>query len=186
MTWLSGMFLLVLVYYLGGVLVDPDVADITVGAGVALGMAVLVVGWLLYDFIWQSPLGKMENVATGLCFLLLLGATYGLAHVFSGRAAYMHVGALLGTLMAANVWVRILPAQRQMIAAAREGREPDPALSAGAKLRSKHNTYMVVPVVFLMVSNHFPVATYGHRYNWAVLAALILLGWAAARILRRL
>ena len=183
-TWLSGMFLLVLVYYLGGVLIDPDVADISVAAGVGIGITVLVVGWLVYDLIWLSPLGKAERAATILCFVLLVGVAYGLTQVFSGRAAYMHVGALLGTLMAANVWLRILPAQRQMIAA-EEGREPDPALAARAKLRSKHNTFMVLPVVFIMVSNHFPVATYGHKYNWAILAALILLGWAAAHILRR-
>ncbi len=184
-TWLSGMFLLVLVYYFGGLLVDVDVAHISVATGAGIGVALLVVGWLVYDLIWQSPLGKAEGLATGLCFFLLLGAAYGLTQVFSGRAAYMHVGALLGTLMAANVWLRILPAQRQMVAP-REGQEPDPALAAGAKLRSKHNTYMVLPVIFIMVSNHFPVATYGQRYNWAILAVLILLGGGAARLLRRL
>ncbi len=184
-TWLSGMFLLVLVYYLGGVLVDRDVADISVGAGAAIGVAVLVVGWLLYDFIWLSPLARTEGAAVALCFVLLAGAVYGLTHVFSGRAAYMHVGALLGTVMAANVWVRILPAQRRMIAAVAEEKAPDPALAARAKQRSKHNTFMVVPVVFIMVSNHFPVATYGHAYNWAILLALILLGWGAAHLLRR-
>lgn len=183
-TWLSGMFLLVLVYYLGGILLDPDVADISVAAGAGIGAAVLIVGWLVYDLIWLSPLRKAETAATLLCFVLLVGVAYGLTQVFSGRSAYMHVGALLGTLMAANVWVRILPPQRQMVAA-QQGREPDPALGAGAKLRSKHNTFMVVPVVFIMLSNHFPVATYGHKYNWAVLSVLMVVGWAAARILRR-
>jgi len=108
-----------------------------------------------------------------------------LTQVFSGRAAYMHVGALLGTIMATNVWVRILPAQRRMIAAVAEGKVPEAALGAGAKLRSKHNTFMVVPVVFIMISNHFPVATYGSGYNWVILIALILLGWGAAWVLRR-
>jgi len=183
-TWLSGMFLLVLVYYLGGALLEAD-AKISLETGVAVGVGTLVVGWLLYDLIWQSPIGKAEGVAVTLCFILLAGAVYGLTHIFSGRAAYMHVGALLGTLMAANVWVRILPAQRRMIAAVAEGKQPDPALAARAKLRSKHNTFMVVPVVFIMISNHFPVATYGDRYNWAILLALILLGWGAAKILRR-
>jgi uncharacterized membrane protein len=184
-TWLSGMFLLVLVYYLGGILVDPDVAAISVAAAAGIGVALLVVGWLIYDLIWLSPLGKAEAAATILCFLLLVGVTFGLTHVFSGRAAYMHVGALLGTLMAANVWLRILPAQRQMVSV-KDGRQPDPALGTGAKLRSKHNTFMVVPVVFIMVSHHFPVATYGQKYNWAILAALILLGGAVARVLRRM
>ena len=184
-TWLSGMFLLVLVYYLGGVLVDKDVADISVAAGAAIGIALLGGGWLVYDLLWQSPLGKAEGAATILCFVLLVGITYGLTQVFSGRAAYMHVGALLGTLMAANVWLRILPAQRRMIVATREGQPPDPALGGRAKLRSKHNTFMVVPVVFIMVSNHFPVATYGHAYNWVILSVLILLGWGAAWLFRR-
>ena len=184
-TWLSGMFLLVLVYYMGGALLDADVADISLGTGIAAGVGVLVVGWLLYDFIWQSPIGRVEGVAVVLCFVLLAGATIGLTRLFSGRAAFMHVGALLGTVMAANVWARILPAQRRMIAAVAEGKQPDPALAGRAKLRSKHNTYMVVPVVFIMISNHFPVATYGNRYNWAILLVLILLGWGAARILRR-
>lgn len=183
-TWLSGMFLLVLVYYLGGILLDPDVAGISVGTGASIGVALLVVGWLVYDLIWLSPLGKAEGVATIVCFALLVGVAYGLTKMFSGRAAYMHVGALLGTLMAANVWVRILPPQRQMVAA-QQGREPDPVLGAGAKLRSKHNTYMVLPVVFIMLSNHFPVATYGQKYNWLVLSVLIVLGWVAAHILRR-
>ncbi len=184
-TWLSGMFLLVLVYYMGGLLIDRDVADISIGAGVALGVSVLAVGWFLYDLIWQSPLGKAEGAAAVMCFILLAGVVLGLTHIFSGRAAYMHVGALLGTVMAANVWMRILPAQRRMIAALAEGKPPDPALSARAKLRSKHNTFMVVPVVFIMVSNHFPVATYGNRYNGVILLVLILLGWGAAKILRR-
>ncbi len=183
-TWLSGMFLLVLVYYMGGALLDAD-AKISLGTGIATGVGVLVVGWLLYDLIWQSPLGRAEGGASALCFVLLAGAVFGLTHIFSGRAAYMQVGALLGTLMTANVWVRILPAQRRMIAALAEGKQPDPALAARAKLRSKHNTFMVVPVVFIMISNHFPVATYGDRYNWAILLVLILLGWGAAKVLRR-
>jgi len=91
----------------------------------------------------------------------------------------------MGTIMAANVWMRILPAQRKMIAAAKAGKEPDQNLATRAKLRSKHNTFMVLPVVFIMISNHFPVTTYGDRNNWLILAVLILLGWFAAKIIRR-
>jgi uncharacterized membrane protein len=109
---------------------------------------------------------------------------WGLTHVFSGRAAYIHVGAVLGTIMTANVWFWILPCQRRMIAAAAAGQTFDASLSAQAKLRSKHNTFMAVPVVFIMISNHFPVATYGNTYNWEVLVALVLLGWAAAKVIR--
>lgn len=185
LTWVSGMVLLVIVYYMGGALVDTSVADLSVGAGAGIGLGLMVVGWFAYDLLWQSPLGRAEGVAAAVCFLLLVGVTYGLTRVLSGRAAYIHVGALLGTLMAANVWLRILPAQRRMLAAARAGKEPDASQGAQAKLRSKHNTYMVVPVVFIMVSNHFPAATYGHKYNWVILAVLVLAGWAAAKLIRR-
>jgi uncharacterized membrane protein len=105
--------------------------------------------------------------------------------VVSGRAAYIHIGAMFGTIMAANVWMRILPAQKKMIAALKEGRKPDDALSAQAKLRSKQNTFIVVPTVFIMISNHFSGVTYGERHNWAILEGLILLGWGAAKFIRR-
>ena len=183
-TWLSGMVLLVIVYYMGGALVDTGVADIAVGTAVALGLGLLVVAWFAYDFLWQSRFGRVETLAAAVSFLLIVGVAFGLSRVLSGRGAYMHVGAMLGTLMAANVWLRILPAQRQMIAVAKEGKKPDLALAARAKSRSKHNTYMVVPVVFIMVSNHFPTATYGHPYGWLVLAVLVLAGWGAAKLIR--
>jgi uncharacterized membrane protein len=185
-TWLSGMALLIIVYYLGGgALVDPDVSDISVGAATALGIGLLIVGWIVYDFMMISALGKNEKAFAVIAYLLVVGISYQLTHVFSGRSAYIHVGAMFGTIMAANVWMRILPAQKKMIAAINEGRKPDDALSAQAKLRSKQNTFMAVPVVFIMISNHFPAATYGDRYNWAVLAVLILAGWIAAKFIRR-
>lgn len=184
LTWLSGLVLLILVYYFGGALVDPDVADITQGTGIGIGVSVLLLGWLVYDLLWRSPLGRSEVTAATVSFLLLVGISYGLSNVLSGRAAYMHVGALMGTVMAANVWMRILPAQRRMLANARDEKSPDLALAARAKQRTKHNTYMVVPVIFIMLSNHFPVATYGQKYNWLILAGLILVGWAAAKIIR--
>lgn len=185
-TWLSGMALLITVYYLGGgALVDQDVSDISVGAATALGIGLLIVGWIVYDLMMISPLGKNEKAFALIAYLLVVGITYQLTRVFSGRAAYIHVGAMFGTIMAANVWMRILPAQKKMIAAINEGRKPDDALGAQAKLRSKQNTFMAVPVVFLMISSHFPGATYGDRYNWAVLAVLILAGWIAAKFIRR-
>ena len=110
--------------------------------------------------------------------------SWGLMHVFSGRAAYIEVGAMFGTIMTANVWFRILPSQRKMIAAAAASAQFDASLGAQAKLRSKHNTFMAVPVVFIMISNHFPVATYGNTYGWEVLVALVIIGWAAAKIIR--
>ena len=105
-------------------------------------------------------------------------------HVFSGRAAYIHVGAVFGTIMTANVWFRILPSQRKMIAASAAGEKLDPTLGAQAKLRSKHNTFLAVPVVFLMISNHFPVATYGNAYAWEVLLSMVVIGWVAEKIIR--
>jgi uncharacterized membrane protein len=185
-TWLSGFALLVLVYYLGGgALVDPDVRELSVNAAIGVGVGVLVVGWLVYDLVMISPLAKNEKFVAVLFYVLLVATAYGLTRVLSGRAAYIHVGALMGTIMAANVWMRILPAQKKMIAAIKEGRKPDDALSGQAKLRSKQNTFMAVPVVFIMISNHFPGVTYGDRYNWAVLAVLILVGWVAAKFIRR-
>ena len=184
MTWLGGMVLLVLVYYLGSGLLDPDVANISKVTGISIGLGALLAGWLIYDAAVRSPLGRSQHAFAlfGLAMTALI--SWGLLHMFSGRAAYIHVGAIFGTIMTVNVWARILPAQRKMIAAAAAGEKFDAALGAQAKLRSKHNTFMAVPVVFLMLSNHYPVATYGNRYAWFVLIALVLLGWIAAKLIR--
>jgi len=184
MTWLSGMVLLFLVYYASSGLIDPDIADISQARGIAIGLAVLIGGWIVYDFALRSPLGRSEAVFAAFSLLVIVLLAWGLTHLFSGRAAYIHVGALFGTIMVANVWFRILPTQRKMIAAAAAGEQFNTSLSAQAKLRSKHNTFMAVPVVFMMISNNFPVATYGNRYGWEILVALVLLGWAAAKIIR--
>ncbi len=185
-TWLSGMALLILVYYLGGgALVDSDVSNISLKAAIGLGVLTMVAGWIVYDLMMLSPLGKNEKLFAVVSYVLLVLVVYGLTRVLSGRAAYVHVGAMLGTIMAANVWMRILPAQKKMIAAIKAGSKPDDALSAQAKLRSKQNTFMAVPVVFIMISNHFPGVTYGERYGWVILSILILLGWIAAKFIRR-
>ena len=184
-TWLSGMVLLVLVYYLGGALVDEGVADVSVGAGAAIGLGVLAASWVIYDVAAKSSLGRSDTAFAIFAFLVVTGFAYGLIKVLSARAAYLHVGAVFGTIMAANVWMRILPVQRKLIAAAAQGAPFDPALSAQAKLRSKHNTFMAVPVVFLMLSSHYPTATYGNSYNWEILSLLVLAGWVAAMFIRR-
>ena len=185
-TWLSGFALLIVVYYLGGgALIDHDVRDISLGAAVGVGIAVIVVGWLVYDLLMLSPLGRNELLFAVIAYALIVGIAFSLNQVFSGRAAYIHVGATLGTIMAANVWMRILPAQKKMIAALKEGQKPDERLAAQAKLRSKQNTFMAVPVVFIMISNHFPGVTYGERYNWIILAVLVLAGWITAKFIRR-
>ncbi|HEU4930995.1 MAG TPA: urate hydroxylase PuuD [Pyrinomonadaceae bacterium] len=186
MTWLSGFALLVLIYYLGGgALIDPDVRDLSLGVAVALGIGIIFACGFVYDMMMLSPLGRNEKLFAAIAYVLIVVVTFGLTRVFSARAAYIHLGAIFGTIMAANVWMHILPAQKRMIAALNEGRKPDERLSAQAKLRSKQNTFMAVPVVFIMISNHFPGVTYGDRYNWIILSVLVLLGWIAAKFIRR-
>ena len=186
MTWLSGFALLVLIYYLGGgALIDRDVYDISLGWAVALGISVIFGSGFVYDVLMSSPLGRHEKAFAVVAYVLIVALAYALTRVFSARAAYIHLGAIFGTIMAANVWMHILPAQRRMIAALNEGRKPDERLSARAKLRSKQNTFMAVPVVFIMISNHYPGVTYGDRYNWIILSALVLAGWIAAKFIRR-
>ncbi len=185
-TWLSGFALLVLIYYLGGgALVDPDVRALGTGVAVAMGIGVILAGGVIYDAMMMSPLGRNEKLFAAVAYVLIVALSFGLTRTFSARAAYIHVGAMFGTIMAANVWMHILPAQKKMIAALNEGRKPDERLSAQAKLRSKQNTFMAVPVVFIMISHHYPGVTYGDRYNWIILSALILLGWIAAKFIRR-
>jgi len=184
-TWLSGMALLIIVYYLGGgALVDRDVSDISLGAAVGVGVGALVFGWLIYDLLMISPLGRDEKLFAVVAYLLVVGTSYGLSRVLSGRAVYIHVGAIFGTIMAANVWMRILPAQRKMIEAIKAGQKPDERLAAQAKLRSKQNTFMAVPLVFLMISNHYGGNTTG-GYDWTHLMVLIPVGWLAAKFIRR-
>ena len=184
-TWLSGMALLIVIYYLGGgALIDRDVADISLGAAVGIGVGALIFGWLIYDLLMISPLGRNEKLFAVTAYILVVGAAYGLTRVLSGRAAYIHMGAMFGTIMVANVWMRILPAQRKMIGAIKAGQRPDEKLAGQAKLRSKQNTFMAVPVVFLMISNHFGGNTTG-GYDWIHLAVLVPLGWIAAKFIRR-
>jgi uncharacterized membrane protein len=185
-TWISGFALLVLIYYLGGgALIDPDVRELSIGVAVALGIAVIVAGGFIYDVMMLSPLGRNEKLFAAVSYVLIVATAFGLTKIFSARAAYIHIGAMFGTIMAANVWMHILPAQKRMIAALNDGRKPAERLSAQAKLRSKQNTFMAVPVVFLMISNHYPGVTYGERYNWLILSVLVLLGWIAAKFIRR-
>jgi uncharacterized membrane protein len=184
-TWLSGFALLIVVYYIGGgALIDRDVAEISLGVAIGTGVGVLIVGWLIYDLLMISPLGRHEKLFAVVAYALVVATAYGLTRVFSGRGAYIHVGAVFGTIMGANVWMRILPAQRKMIEAIKAGRKPDERLAAQAKLRSKQNTFMAVPVVFLMISSHFGGNTTG-GYDWIHLAVLVPVGWLAAKFIRR-
>jgi uncharacterized membrane protein len=135
---------------------------------------------MLYDYV----LARDNRLAMIAGWILIMASTYGLTRVMSARAAYMHVGAAMGTMMVANVWERIIPAQKEMVRAAMAGGVPDQRLADTAKNRSKHNTFMIMPVLLIMISNHFPVATYGNQYNWLVLGVLTLIGWGAAHIVR--
>src|SRR5690349_180805 len=185
-TWLSGFALLIVVYYLGGgALIDRDVYDISLASAVLIGIGVIVGCGVVYDAMMASPLGRHEKTFAAIAYVLIVALAYGLTRVFSGRAAYIHVGAVFGTIMAANVWLHILPSQKRMIAALNAGRKPDEKLAARAKLRSKQNTFMAVPVVFIMISNHYPGVTYGDHNNWLILSGLVLAGWIAAKFIRR-
>ena len=179
-TWITGIALLVLVYYLSdGYLLDPAVSNIGRGTATALGIALLVVGWLLYDLLWRSPLGADDRawMASVISLVFLAAVTIASCRLLSGRGAYMHVGALLGTLMVANVWMRILPAQQAMIDATKAGRQPDFTMGERAKRRSVHNSYMTFPLLFIMLSNHYP-RTYASPANWLVLLLLFVAGAA--------
>jgi len=178
-TWLSGFLLLTLIYYAGAraYLVDPAVANIGPLAAVGIGLATLLGAWLVYDALCRSPLGQRPTVLAGVGVVLIAALAFGLTRVFSARAAYMHVGAALGTIMAANVWRVIIPGQQAMVAAMSAGKTPDAARGAAGALRSLHNNYLTLPVLFVMVSGHYP-ATYGNAWGWAVLVGLFLIGVA--------
>jgi uncharacterized membrane protein len=184
LTWLSGLLLLILVYDLGGLIVPGD-SSLDSNAAALLGLAALPVAWIVYDTLWRAVAGRAEGLGIAISYGLIVASAYGLMRVFSERAAWMHVGAMLGTLMAWNVWVRIIPGQRAMTDAIAAGREPDLAMGALAKQRSKHNSFIVMPLVLIMLSNHFPTITYGARYSWAVLGGFVLLGWAIAAVARK-
>ena len=182
LTWLSGATLLIIVYYLGGLMETQALGGVLISVSVSL--ILLALGWVVYDSLWISPLSKNESAGGIVSFILFVAVAFALTHLMSGRAAYIHVGVMLGTFMSANVWLRILPFQRQMIAALKKGIPSDMSLGARAKQRTKHNNYMVLTVVFIMISNHFPVATYGNQYNWIVLTGLAIVGGVAAKLLR--
>jgi uncharacterized membrane protein len=181
-TWVSGFLLLVYVYYYGGLMVDETMNETT---ALLVGVGLLVLSWPVYDFLWKSVIARNEYVGATVSYLLIILVAYFLNDYMGPRAAYLHVGAMLGTLMTANVWMVIIPAQRKMVTALTEGKPVDTALGERAKARSKQNTFMVMSVVFTMISNHFPTITYGATMNWLVLAVMILVGWGAASIIRR-
>lgn len=176
-TLLSGWLLLDVVFFQGGgvTLVDPNVSSLSPGAATALTIAVLIGSWFVYDILWRSPLTKNIYVGAVITYGLIVCALWFLAHRVSGRAAFLLTGAMMGTWMATNVWVHIIPAQQGLVKSVGTGTAPDPKLAKHAKTRSRHNNYMTYPVVLCMLSNHFP-GVYGNASNWIILAGLIVVG----------
>lgn len=175
-TWLSGMGLLAIIYWLGAntYLIDPQVRQWTEAEAVGLSIAVLVVSWLVYDYLCRL-LGQRENLLAAVLLVYIVVCDWLLFQVFSARAAYIHVGAIMGTMMAANVFFHIIPGQKKMLAQIRAGQEPDPRYGIIGKQRSVHNTYFTLPVLFIMISNHYPM-TYAHPQGWLVLILVMLAG----------
>ena len=176
-TWLSGMFLLALVYWYGAnvYLVDARVADLSAPVAIAASIGLIAGGWLVYDGLCRSRLGG-KDTALGITLLgLVTLLAWGLTELFSGRAAYIHFGAVLGTIMVGNVFFVIIPGQRRMVEAVSRGEVPDPRYAIAGKRRSVHNTYFTLPVLFAMTSNHFALL-YGHALNWLILVAITIAG----------
>lgn len=181
-TWITGMFLLALMYWYQAeiYLIDPNIMTMSKPVAVLLGMLVLVIGWIVYDQLCKSSLGTQENKLSVVMLVFVSVVAFGLCQIFSGRGAYIHFGAMLGTIMVANVFFTIMPGQRDLVAAKQEGRAPNPEHGIKAKQRSVHNTFFTLPVLFVMISNHYAM-TWGHRYNWLILIALSVAG-AAIRV----
>jgi uncharacterized membrane protein len=174
-TWLSGFALLIVLYYFNAntFLIDKSVADLQPWQAIAISVALLIAAWLVYDGLCRLIPNDVALAAVLLVLVTL--AAWGVSHLFSGRAEYIQIGAMLGTMMAGNVFFVIIPAHWELIRAKQAGREPSAAAGLRAKQRSVHNNYLTLPVVFTMISNHFPI-TYGHSYSWLILVALLVIG----------
>lgn len=176
-TWLSGFALLVVVYYLNAdlFLIDRSVLAMSAPQAAAVAFVSLAVAWLAYEGLCRSPLGRHEVALALVGYVFLVALTYAFTHVFSGRGAFTQIGALIGTIMVANVFVIVIPYQRKIVAAMLKGDEPDPAWGALGKQRSVHNNYLTLPVVFLMLSSHYPLF-FATRFNWLIVAIVLLIG----------
>ena len=176
-TWLSGIAMLGVVYYLHAdlYLIDQTVWDMPQWTAVAFSIGGLVVGWVIYDLMCKSPLGRDDYVLLAAFFAALVALAFGLTRVFSGRGAFLELGAIIGTAMVANVAMVIIPNQRKVVAALRAGETPDPKLGAAGKQRSLHNNYLTLPVLFLMLSTHYPLA-FASRFNWVIAAFVLVIG----------
>ncbi len=175
-TWLTGMLLLVVIYYIGAdaYLIDRRVADLTAPQATGIGLAFLVGSWMLYSLLCASPLARNGWLLGAVLLAVGTALAWALSSVFSGRGAYIHFGAIIGTLMVGNVFRVIMPGQRLLVGALERGETPDPAWGERAKLRSTHNTYLTLPLLFIMISNHYPM-TYGNSLNWLILLAIVVI-----------
>jgi uncharacterized membrane protein len=176
-TWLSGFAMLVLVYYLGSeiYLIDPQVMDLTPARAIAISLCSLAFGWLVYNTLCRVFVNADQTVLMVALFGVLVAMSYGYTSVFSGRAALLHLGALTATIMSANVFFIIMPNQRIVVADLKAGRKPDAKYGKIAKQRSTHNNYLTLPVVFLMLSNHYPLV-FATQYNWIIASLVFLMG----------
>ena len=176
-TWLSGFALLVVVYYLGAelYLIDRSVLDVTAPTAAAVAFGSLVLAWLFYEALCRSPLGRHEVALALVGYVFLVGLTYAFTHVFSGRGAFTQIGALIGTIMVANVFIIVIPNQKKTVAALLAGKSPDARWGQEAKQRSVHNNYLTLPVVFLMIANHYPLM-FATRFNWLIVAIVLAVG----------
>ncbi len=176
-TWLSGMGLLVLVYYLQAELfmIDAQVMELTPWLAVAVSLGGLALGWIVYDLLCRSPLGRNDTVLALVGFVFLVALSFLFTQVFSGRGMFMQMGALIGTMMVANVFMVIIPNQKKVVADLIAGRQPDPRLGQQAKQRSLHNNYLTLPVIFVMIANHYPLA-FASAWNWLILAVVLVMG----------
>ncbi len=176
-TWLSGFAMLCIVYYAGAdlYLIDPHVLDVSRPVAIAISLASIFGGWLVYDLICKSPLGRDDTRLMVLLYFVLVFMAWGYTHLFTGRAAFLHLGAFTATIMSANVFMIIIPNQKKVVADLIASKTPDPALGKQAKQRSTHNNYLTLPVLFLMLSNHYPLA-FGTKYNWIIASLVFLMG----------
>jgi uncharacterized membrane protein len=176
-TWISGFLLLAVIYYLGAneFLIDPAVMPLSPAAAIAISLGSLVIGWLCYDTLCRSPIGESTGPLAVAVFALTVGAAYAFSQLFSGRAAFLHVGAFIGTMMVGNVFFIIIPNQKKVVADLIAGRTPDPSLGKMAKQRSLHNNYLTLPVVLMMISNHYPML-FARTNSWLYVSGIIILG----------
>ena len=176
-TWISGMALMVLVYYLGAeiYLIDPSVLDMSVPVGIAVSLASIVLGWVIYDRLCKSPIGQDDTRLMLVLFVVLVAMAWLYTQLFTGRAALLHLGAFTGTIMVANVAMIIIPNQKKVVAALKAGETPDPEYGRVAKQRSTHNNYLTLPVLFLMLSIHYPLI-FATPYNWVIASLVFLMG----------